>query len=100
MWYISSSENKSSVSYLIILLVTNQSRTNFNVGRKALTAFSHFLFYIYQGINGSLETTLSHISWLLYWSGTESNTKGQVSTALTSISWVSSHSGTNCIVEG
>ena len=30
-------------AFLIILLVANQSGTNFNVGKKILTAFSHIL---------------------------------------------------------
>ena len=59
--YIITNEKRIS-KFLIILFVTNQ----FNAGRK-------------------LSTTLSHISLVLYQSGTESNTKEQVSEALTHI---------------
>ena len=37
---------------------------------------------------------------IIYWSGTESNTKRQVSIALSHISWVLYQSETNCIAEG
>ena len=61
---VSSLENTTLPSFSRILLVTNQSGTNLNVGRKT-TALLHnswviYLIWKYFSIKGSLETTLSH----------------------------------------
>ena len=68
-------ENNSWSSFLIILLITNQSGKNFDVGRKASTALSYICCVLhlsrqYSSIKGSLATTLSYISWVLHRSGT------------------------------
>ena len=71
---------KELQSFSIILLVRNQSRTIFNADRKSSTAFTHIFWVFYLSwqcfsMKGSLETTLLHISLVLYWSKTELNTK-------------------------
>ena len=62
------------------------------------TASSHILWVIYLPgqytiEKGSSGTTLSHISWALYWLEIESNKK-HLLTALSYIFWVIKHSGT------
>ena len=43
-----SSVNKAPLKFLIILLVTNQSETNFNPGRKSSTALSQVSWVLFQ----------------------------------------------------
>ena len=51
-------------------------------------------------LKDSLETILSHISWVIYQSSTESNTKGQVPENLLDTSWDLEYSGANRIAVG
>lgn len=83
---ISSLESTRLSFYPSIYLLTSQSGANYNFGRKASTALPHIYWVLnlsrqYLGITGFLETTLSHISWVSDWLGTESVTKRQVLTA-------------------
>ena len=102
--FISSLENVTVTSSSSILFATEQSGTNYYVGRQASTALSQiswilFLSRQYFIIKRSSETSLSDIYWVLYRSGTKSNTKRQILTALSIILWVLKHSGRNCILE-
>ena len=83
-------------SSLIILLLTNQSKTK-----------SHFSWVLYLSrqyfsVKGSLEQFYHMV--IEFYINKEQNqiqkTKEQISTALTSIFLVLNQSGTNCIVEG
>ena len=82
-----SSAYKGTQSFLILLLVTNQSGTNFNDARQ-LSTTSLQIFWVLS-LSGQYTikktyktTTMSHIYWVLYWSEIESNTKKRVLTAL------------------
>ena len=61
-------------------IVTKESGISFNAARESSTASSHnsWVLKIIRSIyykKESSETTLSHISWVLYWPGIESNKK-------------------------
>ena len=61
-----------NLSFLIILLLTNQSGISSNAARESSTASSHMLWDIYWSGKYIIkeeykETTMSHISWVLYW---------------------------------
>ena len=86
-------QNTALSRFSIVLLVTNQAGKNFNAGIQRSIALSHIFSVLYLSwqcfnIKGSLETSLSDKSWVMYQSGTESDSNGQVSTGLSYISWV------------
>ena len=75
-----SSAYKEVSSFLIILLVTNQSGTNFNVARQSSTALSHICWVLYWSgtclvQNRSSQIIMLHISWVSGWLGLESKRK-------------------------
>ena len=71
---------KQYTVFFSILLVTNQSWIIFNTARESLTALLYILWVFYLSGQCTIkkiyeETNMSHVSWVLYWSGIESNTK-------------------------
>ena len=75
-----SSAYKAVNSFLIILLVTNQSGTNFNVARQSSTALSHICWVLHWSgtcivQNRSSQIIMLHISWVSGWLGLESKRK-------------------------
>ena len=92
----SSKKSKRSCDYisvkslLLILLVTNQSGINLNAARESSTASSHIFFFSYTFIRAIWytikkrykEAAKSHVFWVLYSSGIESNLKKHLWTAL------------------
>ena len=77
---ISSLESTRLSFFPSIYLLKNQSAANYNFGRKASTALPHIYWVLnlsrqYLNITGFLEITLSHISWVSDWLGTESGRK-------------------------
>ena len=82
-----SSAYKAVESFLIILLVTNQSEISFNAARESSNGSSQIFWVIflsgqYTIIKGYKETAISHISWVSYWLGIDSNTKKHIWAAL------------------
>ena len=87
-------ENATLSGFLIILFVTNQSGTNFNVSRWesiALLLIFLFFFFIYQGNILAYKFPWKQLYCkflkVMYRSVTESNSNGQVSRDLSHISW-------------
>ena len=83
---ISSLESTRLSFFPSIYLLKNQSAANYNFGRKASTALPHIYWVLnlsrqYLNITCFLEITLSHISWVSDWLGTESGRKRQVLSA-------------------
>ena len=96
MWHCQNIHQKRAYYHLrvkqtsssIILLVTNQSGTNFNADRKSSTVLLHIswvlcLSWQYVNLKGSSETILSHICWVLCWLRTESNTRISLNSFIT-----------------
>lgn len=88
---MSSLENTGTSSFQAFYSSQTNQEKNFMLAdnhRQLYHTFIGFLYLLRQhfSINGTLEATLSHISWVLYQS--ELNTKGQVITALSYICWI------------
>ena len=90
---IFSSAYKAVNSFLIILLVTNQSGISYNDARESSTTSSHiFELDIYQDSiqlkKGSSQTTLSTILQVLYLSGQYTTKEEPLEATVSHISWV------------